>query len=271
MASGAYGFAVTGLGDPPELIAAPPSWRPVAVSQDVRKRPASTGDALDGARATVTITGSMVAELDRDARSALLVTDARWPAGALVHPFLAAPGMIFAWWDGREAFHGGAFVADNGRAWALLGEKGDGKSTTLAHLASTGTLVVADDLVVVDGAAILAGPRCVDLRPDAAAALGLGDLPTDARASRARLALCRVAAATPFAGFVHLAWGDRVALEKVPARERLPRLTRHRSVNWVRAPEELLPLLARPVYELRRPRDLASLAAAADLLRSLES
>src|SRR6202041_3496235 len=93
------------------------------------------------------------------------------PAECLAQPHLASAAAALGIWAGCQALHGGAFV-HAGRAWALVGDKGAGKSTALAQLAAAGITVLADDLVICQKGTILAGPRSVDLRPEAALALG---------------------------------------------------------------------------------------------------
>ena len=91
-------------------------------------------------------------------------------ADELVHPFLAPAAALFAHWHGREGLHGGA-LALGGTAWGVIGDRLGGKSSLLAALAVSGTDVVCDDVLVLDGREVYPGPRTVDLREDAAAAL----------------------------------------------------------------------------------------------------
>ena len=71
-------------------------------------------------------------------------------------------------------------------------------SVALAH---AGRPILVDDLLVIESAQCFAGPRCLDLRADAAAALGLvaettlvtSDQPPTARACRPSWAACRYA------------------------------------------------------------------------------
>lgn len=238
--------------------------------QEVRAAPPAMRPRLDERQAVMVMAPDVHAELDRAARSAIVVTDRAWPSAALAHPFLAAPGIVFAWWDGRETLHGGAFATAGG-AWAVLADKGGGKSTTLGFLAREGVRIVTDDLVVIDGGEILAGPRCVDLMPVVADALGLDDVRLDARATKVRLSLPPMPASIPLRGLVHLAWGDRTELVRIPAAERAARLVRHRSIlREPRRPGGLLDLLRLPTYELRRKKSLAALPEALELLLALD-
>src|SRR6185436_12314723 len=70
-------------------------------------------------------------------------------ADEIVHPYLAPAAAVVARWLGRESMHAGAFVA-GGRAWALLGDRTAGKSSTLGWLARLGAPIVCDDMLIVD-------------------------------------------------------------------------------------------------------------------------
>ena len=221
----------------PDLVPAAPDWPAVTVQQEVRDGAPAPTHAVDAQRASIAIAPGMHAEIDRAGRSATLVTDRPWADEVVAHPFLAAPGAVFAWWDGREPLHGGAFVAGDGGAWVVL-----------------------------------AGPHCLDLRPDAAARLGLAAPPgDDPRRTKVRLRLPAGPATAPLAGVVHLAWGDRVEAVAIDRRERLARLVPHRS-TWREpsAPGAFLDLLAVPAYELRRPRDERLLDDVAGALLALQ-
>ena len=209
------------------------------------------------------------AVMDRDARTATLLTPAPTDDGTLVHPFLTAAAVIFAWWDGRHAFHGGAFVDSATRAWCLLGERASGKSSTLARISLAGLDVLSDDLIVIDGREVLAGARCVDLRPDAAAALGVAARASPVRGGeRLRLALQRVPAVLPLHGWLFLTWADAVSLRRLRPSEWLDRLAQHRSTSSAYSPS-LLNLAGLPAWELRRPQSLASLEPAVERLLDL--
>ena len=78
---------------------------------------------------------------------------------------------LAARWLRRESFHAGAVVVEGG-AWAILGDKEAGKSSTLAHLALNGYTVLSDDVLVLERGSVFAGPRCIDLRAEPARRLG---------------------------------------------------------------------------------------------------
>jgi hypothetical protein len=204
------------------------------------------------------------AVMDPFRRSAALVSP-RVDQTSLVHPFLAIVGAMFARWDGREALHAGAFVHD-GAAWGVIGDKEGGKSSLLARLAVRGTPVVSDDLLVLAGRTALAGPRCVDLRADAAERLGLeGGTETVRDSERRRLPLGPVPLEIPLRGLFHLTWGASTSIGVVPPAERIALLASQRIV--VRAGGDavmMLDLAGLPVWRLERPRAWGSLDEAAD-------
>lgn len=190
----------------------------------------------------------------RDARTATLLTAEAEDDGRLVHPFLTTIAVVFGWWDGRDTFHGGSFVDSSGRAWGLLGERTAGKSSTLAHLSLAGLVVLSDDLLVVEGGKALLGPRCVDLRHDAARALGVASRAVSVRAGeRLRLALHEAPPAVELHGWVFLTWGDSADVRRLGPGEWLARVTAHSSTPTGSAPS-LLELAGTEAWEITRTR-----------------
>jgi hypothetical protein len=225
-------------------------------------------DRIGDRRADVELLDGERAVIERTARRATLL--ARSPAddGRLVHPFLAAVGTIFAWWNGQDALHGGAFLTEGG-AWALLGERGAGKSSMLAALHLAGHPVLADDVIVIAGGAALAGPRCVDLRPDAVHALGVADRVETVRGGeRFRLVQPEVQPQAPLRGWIALSWSERVDARPLTPAERLEHLAAH-SAFPPQQPGGLVGLAELPGWELTRPRTPASLEPAVDRLLDL--
>lgn len=163
------------------------------------------------------------------------------------------------------ALHAGGVVIDGG-VWALLGEKGAGKTTTLVACRERGLPVLADDLVIVQGHTAFAGPRSLDLRPETAERLGPGhELIRVRDGERARLMLPSIAAELPFRGCVVLEEAKSVEMANVPLAGRLALLSRHVMVSD-RAQQGLLDLLALPMWSLRRPRRWDCLPQAVDAL-----
>jgi hypothetical protein len=143
------------------------------------------------------------------------------PDECVMQPHLAAAAAALGIWSGSEALHGGAFVF-SGRAWALLGDKGAGKSTTLGQLALAGCTVLADDLVIWRDGDVLVGPRCVDLRAEAAGVLGVGrPLGVIGTRERWRLDLPDAPAAVPLAGLIRLDWAQEASIRPLSVAESL--------------------------------------------------
>jgi hypothetical protein len=193
-------------------------------------------------------------------------------ADEIVHPYLAPAAAVIGRWSGRESVHAGA-VAVDGRALGVVGERGAGKSSTLAWLALAGTDVLCDDLLAIDGRVTFPGPRSIDLRPDAAELLGAGEpIGVTGARERWRLRLPPTGDGHELVGFVFLAWGDRVAVRLLGAAERLQRLVPERALRVEPArPDAVLDLLSLPAWEISRPRDWASLPDASRQLLELAS
>ena len=255
-----YGFALTGFDRPDAwLLPAAAAWPDLRVVRSVlargAPRPASPMPArFDDRIAEVGLAdgGSLVA--DRHAGTVTIVTTERLDDAALAHPFLAFPLAVAAHWRGRQVFHGGVFLHGDG-AWALLGAKEAGKSSTLASLLAGGVTVLADDLAVVEGRTVYTGPRSIDLRGDAAEVLGGVDLGLVGGRRRWRLDAGVAPPSAPLAGFVVLEWGDAVEVRPVPAGERLSVLVEHGVVrSGDLDPLAYLDLAGRPMWRLVRPR-----------------
>ena len=266
----AYGLRIEGLGNPAGLaLRGAERWPAIQITTEL------TGDALPTAsevgpdQATI-VNPAGVLVLDR-ARAAVRVRSAApVPEADLIHPCLWPVGAVFARWRGAETLHAGAFAAPAGDgAWAVMAQSAGGKTSFLATLALAGAEVLVDDLLVVERGECLAGPRALDLRPEVVERLGLGDrATTPVRAtSRRRLALEPCAGSWPIRGFVELAWGDTVAVQRLGAAAALGALARHRRVLGLGAEfADLLELVDRPVLRLTRPHGWSSAAAAAEQL-----
>jgi hypothetical protein len=176
----------------------------------------------------------------------------------LLHPYLAPAAALFWQWSGREALHAGAFGTSGG-AVLILGDKEAGKSTTLGWLASEGTVVLTDDLAIMDGASVVAGPRSIDLRvapEDHAAAHHLVR-----NGERDRVQLDPGPDHLPLAGTVVLDWGPELTFTPVPFDQRLTLIARQRTFHGLAPnPVALLEVASRPMVRVSRPRQLARLA-----------
>ena len=193
------------------------------------------------------------------------------PPAAVLHPLFGLPAAVASRWLGRYSLHGAAFQ-HAGRAWALLGGRGAGKSSTLAHLLGRGHPAVSDDVLIVSGTTVFSGPRSVDLREDAST---LGGEPLGLVGGRARWRL-RPDACPPsltLGGFVQLGWGDRVVIRSLEPEARLRRLLESSVFGPASGEaEQLLELAALPAWECARPRSLAHLdEVAARILAALPS
>lgn len=251
---GAYGLALPDLALSPALLVPAAGWPGISVTRTVGTVDVAE-NRLDAERATITLGEGGGLVVDRVGRAASFTTPFALSDDELLHPYLAPVGGVFAWWAGRQALHAGGFVA-GGRVWALLGGKEAGKSSALAWLALAGVPVVCDDMLVLDGDAAFAGPRCLDLRPGTAAHLEVGEsIPVQGPRERWRLELGPVAPTLPFGGWIELAWGDAVEVDALRPAERLPVLARHRSL-LVESPNPagLLDLVGFPGWRIRRPR-----------------
>jgi hypothetical protein len=287
---GLYGFAVEldasddGVGE--WLTRAPAHWPLLHVRRSVERgahgdAAAALGSAggaddaggaaageveMDERRARVELLDGE-AVMSRDTSEALFRTEAALDADELVHPMLGYAAAAFANWMGREVFHAGVFLS-GGCAWALLGTRGSGKSSTLAWLARHGHAIVADDMLFLDGETAFVGPRAIDLAAATVVHLGFEEELEEVRQGfRLRLGLAPLAPEHRLAGWVSLVWGDELEMAPVPAAARIPLLIEHGhqprgQANW----ESVLALAELPTFELRRPHGLQSLAQAGELL-----
>lgn len=268
MPLGAYGLRILGVPEAAPLLGVAASdWPAVEVIREVGELDADT-EHLDEEHARLRLlTGGWVV-LRRQPGSARYVVPAPLTVDELVHPFLAPAAAVFTHWHGREGFHGGGLALD-GSAWGVVGDRLGGKSSLLASLAAEGIDVLCDDVLVVDRQrAAYPGPRTIDLREDAAAALGVGEeIGLAGARERWRLRLPPVDGALPLGGWIFTAWGDGLAMRHLPASDTLGRLFRNRSITVPPTdPEQLLQLSALPAWELTRPRSWSAVPEALELL-----
>lgn len=263
----AYGFA---FDVPlPFGVAAPPAWELVAVERHPgRPCPIEGVVHIGGDRAVLRAPEGWLELVDGPAPVVRCFGEAITD-DALVHPYLALPAAVLNHWRGDVSLHAAAVVV-GGAAVGLLAAKEGGKSTTAAAAAAAGFPVLCDDVLVVRAGRALAGPRAVDLRADAAARAGAPRLGRIGSRDRWRVRLPDVPAEVPLGALVELAWGDEVAVQRLPVDERLDLLVRSVALGADRAhAERLLDLLAVPAYRIVRPADPASVPAVVDALASL--
>jgi hypothetical protein len=185
----------------------------------------------------------------------------------LIHPLLGRVGAHMSLARGYDAMHAGA-VAGSAGAWIVVGPKHAGKSTLLAGLADAGTPIVTDDVLVFGAGTALAGPRCIDLRPDVKRfGSGRSVRPGD---PRNRISLPPIAAEHPLAGVIHLEWSaSETAIDPLHHHDALARLLTVRSEKgWPRDPRALLELAALPTLRLRRPRSMSAFDDSVSVARS---
>lgn len=144
----------------------PRAGSPTTAGFDVDVAPAAVAfDHFEFGRVTV-----------RDGREIVVRPHERADERALAL-FLAGPALAVALHQrGRLVLHATA-VAIGGRALAILGEKGAGKSTLAAALTRRGHRLLSDDVVAIeerDGASVaFAGTASLKIQPEAARALGV--------------------------------------------------------------------------------------------------
>jgi hypothetical protein len=203
----------------------------------------------------------------------------RWPSAVtlslpghplpecVVQPHLTTAAASIAMRRGLQPFHGGAFEQD-GKAWAILGAREAGKSSTLALASRRQATIVTDDLLVTEAAVALAGPRCVDLRPEAAQALDMGtNLGTVGLRERWRVRVGPCPPSLPMGGFILPSWGSD-AVDAVPPVVRLQVLFSHSALQGVTMndPDQYLRLASLPMFAWARPRSWSSAQRSFDLL-----
>jgi hypothetical protein len=257
---GAYGLALPDLPGQRWLGPAAPSWPRWAMRRSFEPLP--TQQELSDDQAVLRSLSGSTLRVDRAAQTTTLGAPADDPEAAFVHPLLAVTAIIHAEWSGRLAFHGGAFLDREGGAWGVLGERGDGKSSLMAALAASGAGVVADDLVVTDGATVFAGPRCVDLRESAAEHMGVGeDIGLVGQRRRIRVTLPAIEPELPLRGWIVLHWDEGTSFAPLSIAQRIEVLQRHRALRvGQRSPEAWLDLVAKPTVRFSRPRRWDELA-----------
>ena len=154
---GAYGLRISGIPDADSLLGpAAEDWPALEVAVEVGELDAEA-ERLDDDNALLQLrTGGWI-DLHREPGRARYVVPTALSTDELVHPFLAPAAALFAHWHGREGLHGGA-LALGGTAWGVIGDRFGGKSSLLAALAVSGTDVVCDDVLVLDGRVAYPGP-----------------------------------------------------------------------------------------------------------------
>jgi hypothetical protein len=265
---GAYGLRILGVDVPAaELVRAPAHWPALELRVRVTPAPPREPEHINGSSAHLVLRAGGSVIVDRVADRATFTLGAPPTPSALVHPHLASVAAVCAHWRGRDGFHAGAFVLDGG-VWALLGDKGAGKSSTLAALADLGVPIVCDDVLILDGRTAFAGPRSIDLRGDAAGRLGVGrPLGRVGQRERWRVPLPPIEPELPFRGWVTVGWAPETKIVAIRGSDRLRELLRHRALRVPPpAMSSMVELARQPFVEFTRPREWRSLKDALDRL-----
>jgi len=256
-APGVYGMRITGIPEQtPGLMPVPSSWPKMHIELQngtaARAEPPGTV-RFSADEGEVWLPGGDRIELRRSPLTVRFATHEPLREEALLHPLLGLPAAIANHWLGRQPLHGGAFVHE-ARAWALLGVRGAGKSATLGCLLRNGHAIVTDDVLIVDGTSVVAGPRFVDLRPDAARLFGGEPVGLLGSRRRWRLRPDAVPASMHLAGFAVLEWGKSTILEPLDPATRLRTLIANSVFRPNRAAAgALLELAALPAWRFVRP------------------
>jgi hypothetical protein len=259
---GAYGFRLEGVGHR-LLLPAQPEWPSIRISQEVAEPVARTPLEIRNEEATVPLIGGGSIFIERSPPTALLSLDHELIEDEIAHPYLGPIASVHAHWLGRQTFHGGGMVMGDA-AWGVLGRRDAGKSSLLAEAARRGVPVLSDDLLVLDGEIVFAGPRSLDLRKPAADHFGVGrPLGLVGQRERWRVELPAVPGSLQLKGWVFLEWGPAPRAEVLGLKERLVRLAASRTVRVHSAdPAPLLSLASLPAVLLtgtKRWEDLPDL------------
>jgi hypothetical protein len=258
----AYGIRVEGLGAPSGLaLRGAEAWPTVHFTRELTGEALPRQSEVRGDGATI-VNPAATLLVDRERAAVRVLSAAPVPEPDLVHPCLWPVGAVFARWRGAETLHAGAFAQPGGEgAWAVMADSRGGKTSFLAMLALAGAEVLTDDLLVVEGGECVAGPRSLDLRPEVVERLAVGDRATTPvrSTSRCRMDLAPCDGRWPVAGFVELAWGDPVTVQRLEPAAGLAALARHRRVQGLGTEfAQLLALVDRPILRVARPHGWGS-------------
>lgn len=269
---GAYGVRLRGLEAATDLLVPVDPGAPQYLVESALGRPQPESEHVDDDRAELRLRSGGRVLIDRRGGRVRFEVPHPVRPDELVHPYFAPAAAVIGRWLGRESVHAGALAVD-GRVLGVVGVRGAGKSSTLASWALGGGEVLCDDLLVIDGRAVFAGPRSIDLREDAAARLGAGEpIGVTGARERWRLRLAPIGHDHVLVGFVFLTWGDGVSVRALGAGERLTRLVPQRGLRLGPArPDAVLDLASLPAWELSRPRSWESLPEVGRRLLELAS
>lgn len=259
----AYGLRFNGIRSPHLALATEVGAAAISVEQTTEEPGHPDWHGFGSHTGSVSTLGGVL-RLDRDGRQAILHRPRPVADEMLVHPVLGIVASVFNWWLGRETLHAGA-VSVEGRALGVLAPTHGGKTTLLGACLAQGHRVLSDDVLVVHEGRAMAGPRCLDLRPSAAAHLGQDGLRVR---RRVRVPTGADATPVPIAGLVSLAWGRR-RVTLLPPAERYRRIVAQSLTDYPGDVSLHLALARLPMWELRRPRSWSDLGWSVDRLAEL--
>lgn len=266
---GAYGLHLPMLADAGDLLVqAPERWMEWQIA--LSEGSGTPTEFLEHSRARIRSAPSGWVDLDRCQHISTFHLPNAPTAAEIAQPFLGSTAAVVAHWTGLQSFHAGAFVA-HGRAWAILGSKGAGKSSLLAALSLRGLPILTDDVLVVgERLEGLAGPRCIDLRHETASALGVGDaLGVVGTRERWRMRLDQIPPEVPLGGWIYLDWGVP-DIRSVAPEQRVKALFANVALRAEqRDPgvlSRLMDLFALPMVRVQRPRNLERIDQTAERL-----
>lgn len=138
----------------------------------------------------------------------------------------------------------------------------------LAALDAAGVVVLADDLLVLEGDKAFSGPRTLDLRAQAASHFkSTRDLGVAGARERWRLDLGPAPPFAPLAGWIVPQWGDEMRVWREPGAAAAHHIAPARSVGGIAiAPHAFMMAAARPAVVFERPRDLDTLTPGVEAL-----
>jgi hypothetical protein len=262
---GAWGLRLHGPAIEGGLLLPGSGWPVVEVAITV-DQPPDGPDRFDEDDADIRLFGGGRVRCHRAGMASELVLPELPTADAIIHPHLGSTATIMNYWLGRTSFHAGAVIVEGG-AWALLGHRGDGKSSSMARFVLQGLPVLTDDILAVAGRTAFAGPRCLDLREEPATRFGLGTyLGWVGSRERWRVRLADVPTECPLLGWVFLEWAPTLTVEPVSPAIALPRLLDFGAASLVPDPTTLLDLAALPAWSWRRPQSWDAMPDATDAL-----
>ena len=170
----AYGLVIADIATPNDLVGERrQEWHPLRMEHCLGAAPSETWIEVLPDAAELCVRDYLSIRVSRPSLLMRLTSPRPVPEDQIVHPLLGFAGAVAAHWAGRVALHAGAVLVDD-QALIVLGAPGSGKSTLMSGLNAAGFPVLSEDLAVIEGQTVFAGPRVCDLRDDAHGETGRG-------------------------------------------------------------------------------------------------